>query len=237
MSNATRLKGRSTRIALLAMYESIFACFVHCISKKACFIQTQLHPESIRVPLTSTPIPRLTIDQPQSLENSPLGFPPVPTPRLRISPSLQVYPATRTSLAYPTTIKLPALHMLRVASQIPLERRPRRPPCDSAPYSTPRTDDDIDPAVHIGVFGLGVGFQIGGFGGPIGILPHDESFVQGVEAVTAERGRVDWKRFLVAFGVCKVQGQGVGDPPFLLQRPDYFVDEVVGHGFVWMGQD
>ena len=91
--------------------------------------------------------------------------------------------------------------------------------------------------MHVGVFRLGVGLQVGGFGGPIGILPYDERFVQGVEAVTAQRGGVDGKGFLVAFGVCEVQGQGVGDPAFLLQGPDDFVDEVVGHGFVLVGQD
>ena len=91
--------------------------------------------------------------------------------------------------------------------------------------------------MHVGVFRLRVGFQIGGFGGPIGILPHDERFVQGVEAATAQRGGVDGEGFLVAFGVCEVQGQGVGDPAFLLQGPDDLVDEVVGHGFVLVGQD
>ena len=91
--------------------------------------------------------------------------------------------------------------------------------------------------MYVGVFRLRVGLQIGGFGGPIGILPHDERLVQGVEAVTAQRGGVDGKGFLVAFGVCEVQRQGVGDPAFLLQGPDDLVDEVVGHGFVLVGQD
>ena len=91
--------------------------------------------------------------------------------------------------------------------------------------------------MHVGVLRLRVGLQIGGFGGPIGILPHDERLVQGVEAVTAQRGGVDGKGFLVAFGVCEVQRQGVGDPAFLLQGPDDLVDEVVGHGFVLVGQD
>lgn len=44
------------------------------------------------------------------------------------------------------------------------------------------------------------------------ILPYDESFVQGVEAMTTQGGGADGKRFLVAFGVCEIQGQGVGDP-------------------------
>ena len=91
--------------------------------------------------------------------------------------------------------------------------------------------------MHVGVLRLRVGLQIGGFGGPIGILPYDERLVQGVEAVTAQRGGVDGKGFLVAFGVCEVQGQGVGDPACLLQGPDDLVDEVVGHGFVLVGQD
>lgn len=91
--------------------------------------------------------------------------------------------------------------------------------------------------MHVGVLRLRVGFQVGGFGGPIGILPYDERFVQGVEAVPAQRGGVDRKRLLVAFGVCEVQGQGVGDPAFFLQGPDDSVDEVVGHGFVSVGQD
>ena len=186
------------------------------LSKKACFIQMQLHPESNQVPLSSTPIPRLSIDQPHPLENPPFRLLPVPTPGLRIPPSLQVYPSTRTSLAYSATIELPALHMLRVPPQIPLERRPRRPSRYSAAYSTPRTDDDVNPAVHIGILGFRVGLQIGGFGGPIGILPYDESFVQGVEAVTTERGGVDGKRLLIAFAVCEVQDQSVGDPTLLL---------------------
>ena len=91
--------------------------------------------------------------------------------------------------------------------------------------------------MHVGVFRLGVGLQVGGFGGPIGILPHDERFVQGVEAVAAQRGGVDGEGLLVAFGVCEVQGQGVGDPAFLLEGPDDSIDEVGGHGFVLVGQD
>ena len=81
--------------------------------------------------------------------------------------------------------------MLRVPSQIPLECRPRRPSRYSAPYSTPRTDDNVNAAVKVGVLGFRVGFQVGGFGGPIGILPYDESFVQGVEAMTTKAGGVD----------------------------------------------
>lgn len=72
--------------------------------------------------LSSTPFPRLSINQTHPLKDSPLCFPPVFTPSLLISPSLQVYPSPRTSFAYSTTIELPALHMLRVPSQIPLER-------------------------------------------------------------------------------------------------------------------
>ena len=91
--------------------------------------------------------------------------------------------------------------------------------------------------MDVRILGFPVGFQVDGFGGPIWILPYDESFVQGVEAVTAQRGGVDGEGVLVAFGVCEVQGQGVGDPAFLLEGPDYFVDEVVGHGFISVGQD
>ena len=72
--------------------------------------------------LTSTPIPRLSIHQTHPLKDSPLCFPPISTSSLRVSPSLQVYPSPRTSLAYSTTVELPALHMLRVPSQISLER-------------------------------------------------------------------------------------------------------------------
>ena len=81
--------------------------------------------------------------------------------------------------------------MLRVPSQIPLECRPRGPSCYSTAYSAPGTDYDVNPAVDIGVFGSRVGFQVGGFCGPLGVLPYDESFVEGVEAVTAEAGGVD----------------------------------------------
>ena len=140
-------------------------------------------------------------------------------------------------MPYPTTIKLPPLHIFRVPPEIPLKRRARGPTCHPATYGAPRTDDDVNPAVHVGVLRLGVGLEVGGFGGPIGILPHDERFVQGVEAVPAQRGGVDGKGLLVAFGVCEVQSQGVGDPAFLLQGPDDSVDEVVGHGFVSVGQD
>lgn len=67
--------------------------------------------------------------------------------------------------------------MLRVPSQIPLERRPRRPARYSTAYSAPRTYDYVNPAVDVGVFGFRVGYKVGGFGGPVRILPYDESFV------------------------------------------------------------
>ena len=91
--------------------------------------------------------------------------------------------------------------------------------------------------MHVGVFRLGVRLQVGGFGGPVGILPYDERLVQGVEAVTAQGGGVDGEGFLVALGVCEVQGEGVGDPAVLLEGADDFVDEVGGHGFFLVGQD
>ena len=127
--------------------------------------------------------------------------------------------------------------MLRVPSQIPLERRPRRPSRHCAAYSFERANDYIDAAVEVGILGFRVGFQIGGLGGPVGILPYDESFVEGVEAVTAEGEGVEGKRFLVAFGVCEVQGQGVSDPTLCFEGLDHFVDEVLSHGFVLVGEN
>lgn len=91
--------------------------------------------------------------------------------------------------------------------------------------------------MHVGVLGFWVGFQVGGFGGPVGVLPHDESFVQGVEAVTAEGGGVDGEGFLVPFAVGEVQGQGVGDPTLFFQRLDRLLDEVQGYCFILVGQD
>ena len=91
--------------------------------------------------------------------------------------------------------------------------------------------------MEVRVLGFRVGFQIGGFGGPFWALPHDESFVQGVEAVTAEAGGADGQRFLVALGVREVQGQGVRDPTLLLQGLDHCVDETVGHGGIRVRED
>ena len=91
--------------------------------------------------------------------------------------------------------------------------------------------------MRVRVLGFGVGGQVGGFGGPVGVLPDDEGFVEGVEAVAAAGGAVDGEGFLVAFGVCEVQGQGVGDAPVCCEGPDHFVDEVGGHGFVLVGED
>ena len=45
--------------------------------------------------------------------------------------------------------------------------------------------------MNIGVLGFRVGVKVEGFGGPVRILPYDEGFVEGVEAVTAEAGGVD----------------------------------------------
>ena len=69
--------------------------------------------------------------------------------------------------------------------------------------------------MQVGILGFRVGFQISGFGGPVRILPYDESFVQGVEAITSKGGGANGKRFLIAFGVCQIQGQGVSDPTLL----------------------
>ena len=225
---------------------SCYSCYVHvhhcthwCFSQPRNFalIQVPLKLLSRHEPLSCTSITRLSIDQSHPLENLPLRFLPVATPRLWISPSLQIYPGSRTSLAYPTTVKLPTLDALRVPSQIPLKRRPRRPSRHSAAHSPPRTDDDIDPAVQIGVLGFGIGFQIGGSAGPVGILPYDERLVQSVEAVAAQAGGADGERFLVAFAGGEVQGQGVGDPALFFEGFDHFVDEVVGHGFGFVGED
>ena len=172
------------------------------LSKKTCFVHIQLYPDTIQEFLSSAPIVRISIDQTHPLEDPSLCFLPVPTPGLHIPPSLQVDPFPRTSLTDPTAVELPALDILRVPSQIPLECFPGRPPRHRAAYGTPRTDDDVDPAVRIGVPGVRVGFQVGGFGGAVGVLPYDEGFVQGVEAVTGEGGGVvDGERLLVAFGV------------------------------------
>ena len=198
------------------MYVAIVAYLALQLSKKACFIQTQLHLEPIPESSSCTPIPRLPIDQSHPLENPSLRFLPIPTSGLHISPALQIHPSACASLAYSATIKFPALHIFRIASQIPLKRRPRRPPCYRAAYRTPRTDDDIDSTVPIGILGFRVCFLIRGFGGPIGILPHDESLVEGVEAVATKCAGVDRKWFLVAFCVGQVQGQCVSDPTFFL---------------------
>ena len=223
-----------------------YSCYVHihhcthwCFShpRKLALIQVPLHLLSRHEPLSCTSIPRLSIDQSHPLENLPLRFLPVPTPRLRISPSLQIYPRSRTSLAYSTTVKLPTLDALRISSQIPLKRRPGRPSRHGAAHSPPRTDDDIDPAVQIGILGFGIGFQIGGSTGPVGILPYDERLVQSVEAVTAQAGGADGEGFLVAFAGGEVQGQGVGDPARFFEGFDHLVDEVVGHGFGLVGED
>ena len=218
-----------------------YPCYVHvdhCTQpRKLALIQVLLHLLSRHRPLSCTSIPRLSIDQSHPLENLLLRFLPVATPRLRISPSLQIYPGSRTSLAYSATVKLPTLDALRVPSQIPLERRPGRPPRHGAAHGPPRTDDDVDPAVQIGILGFGIGFPIGGFAGPVGILPYDERLVQRVEAVAAQAGGADGERFLVAFAGGEVQGQGVGDPALFFEGFDHFVDEVVGHGFGLVGED
>ena len=220
------------------MYMLIIARTCASVSQESLLLsKIPLQLLSPHEPLSCTSIPRLSIDQSHPLEYLPLGFLPVPTPRLRIFPSFQVYPAPRTSLAYSTTVKLPTLDALRVPSQIPLERRSGRPSRHGAAHSPPRTDDDIDPAVQIGILGFGIGFQIGGSTGPVGILPYDERLVQSVEAVTAQAGGADGERFLVAFAGCEVQGQGVGDPALFFEGFDHFVDEVVGHGFGLVGQD
>ncbi len=91
--------------------------------------------------------------------------------------------------------------------------------------------------MKVGILGFRVGFQIGGFGGPIGILPYDESFVQGVEAVTAKVKGGDGERFLIAFGVCEIQGQGVSDPSLFLEGLDHFFNQVVGHCFILVGKN
>ena len=91
--------------------------------------------------------------------------------------------------------------------------------------------------MQIGILGLGIGFQIGGSAGPVGILPYDERLVQSVEAVTAQAGGADGERLLVAFAGGEVQGQGVGDPALFFEGFDHFVDEVVGHGFGLVGED
>ena len=208
MHHGSRIEG--TRLALLAKvctFRSLHAlCFQY--PRELSLLHPNLAASKINPERSSscTPIPRLSVNQPHPPENPPLCFLPVPTPRLRICPSLQVYPPPRPSLPYPTTIKFPAFHVLRVPSQVPLKRRPGRPPCYRAANSTPWTYDDVDSAMHVGVLGFRVGFQIRGFGGPVRILPHDEGFVEGVEAVTAERGGIDGEGFLVAFAVCEVQG-------------------------------
>ena len=85
--------------------------------------------------------------------------------------------------------------------------------------------------MHVGILGVRVGFQIGGLGRPV--LPDDEGFVQGVEAVTAGAGAVvDGQGFLVAFRVGEVQRQGVCDPVRFFERFDDEGDEVVGFGGV-----
>ena len=91
--------------------------------------------------------------------------------------------------------------------------------------------------MQIGILGFRIGLQVGGFGGPVGILPHDESFVQGVEAVTTKAGGADGKSFLISLGVCEIQGQGVSDPALFLQRFNHLVDEIACHRFVPMGED
>ena len=198
------INAQGTKYAYCSSSYVRFDCCMAC----ALFIQESLlHPKAdasgiIQTPLSSTPIPRLSIDQPHPLENPSLRFLPIPTSGLRISPSLQVYPSTRPSLAYSATIEFPALDMLRVPSQIPLERRSRRPSCYAAAYSTPWTHYYINPSVQIGILGFRVSRQIGGFGRPIGILPHDQRFVQSIEAMATKRGSVDGKRFLIAFDVC-----------------------------------
>ena len=144
---------------------------------KACFIQIQIISKLSIKTSPSTPIPRLSIDQSHPLKHPPLCFLPVPTPGLCIAPSLQVYPIPSPSLTHSTAIELPTLDALRIPSQIPLERRPGRPPRHRTTHSPPRTDNDIDPAVHVGILGVGVGFQIGGLGRPVRVLPDDEGFV------------------------------------------------------------
>ena len=91
--------------------------------------------------------------------------------------------------------------------------------------------------MKVGILGFRVGFQIGSFGGPVGILPYYESFVQGVEAMTAQVKGGDRKRFLIAFGVCEIQGQGVSDPTLFFEGLDHFLNQVVGHCFILVGKN
>ena len=175
--------------------------------QKACFNQIQLHPKS-KEHLSGAPIPRFTINQSHSLKDPSLRFPPIPTPGLLIPPSLQIDPLPRPSLTYPATVELPALHMLRVPSQIPLERRPRRPSRYPAAYGAPGTYYDIYPTVNVGVLGFRVGFQVGGFAGPFWVLPYDECFVQGVEALSAKAGGVDGTGLWVRCQPCLFEGLG-----------------------------
>lgn len=71
----------------------------------------------------------------------------------------------------------------------------------------------------------------------MGILPDDEGFVQGVEAVAASVEGGERERLLLAFCVCEVQGQGVRDPAFFLEGADDAVDESGRLGFVAVGDD
>lgn len=133
--------------------------------------------------LFCAPLPRLPIHQTQPLKDPLLRLPPIRTPRLLVPPSLQINPPPAPSLPHAARIEFPSLDLLRVASQVTLERGAGRPSGYGAANRAPRRDDDVDAAMGVRVLGGRVRDQIVHARGPVRVLPHDQGFIQAVEAV------------------------------------------------------
>ena len=66
-----------------------------------------------------------------------------------------------------------------------------RPARYCATDSSERGDDNIYPTVRIGVLSFRIGFQIGGLGAQVWILPYAQGFIESVKAVTTDGGGAD----------------------------------------------
>lgn len=169
-------------------------------------------------------------------------FSPVLFLRLHLSRRLKVQNTSGRTVPDPRRVKLPAVHFGDEAADVTLESRAAAPAQYGAADGAPGRDDDVDAAVDVWVFDLGlvlvlvcvvVWRRL-----EMRVLPDTEGFVERVEAVAAVVAlSAERERRLSAVAGRGVQGQGVGDPAFSLEAADDVDDEVEGLCVVAVRQD
>ena len=155
------------------------------LCKTAEYPETHPNP-NLKCHLSSNPLPRLPVHQPHPLKHPLLRLnhilrPALPNIPLVIVEAFNIHNLPICTIPNATRIEFPTPSVLRVPSQVPLERRPATPTRNRATDSPPRRNYDVDTAVDIGVAQLlscccrpGLVF---GSGRSVGVLPYYLSLI------------------------------------------------------------